>query len=207
MIHLFSSIVPANEKNFDGKTWYCPHNSVLLNGILKIYKPGNIRMMKKILLFGTVLTIACFIFSCEDKECTQSMDNQAGFGFYTIADSIERDTSLSPVSVYGKTRPDTLLYDSSLGRSNVRLPLNPTKDFSHFVFSVDSLSDTIQINYTRELKFISHSCGFITDFHIQTVSTSQHHFDSVNVTNHTITQNENEEHFKIYLSPPDTTGQ
>lgn len=164
--------------------------------------------MKKYFAYGVIIALVVFVlFSCEENECDESLRNDAGFGFYTHLENEETDTTLPPLSVYAKTRPDSLLYDSAVSRRNVRLPLNPGKDFTHYIFVIDSLTDTLQINYTRELNLISQACGFITDFHISQVTTSHHHFDSIVVINNTITQNENEEHFKIYLSPPDTTGQ
>ena len=175
--------------------------------ILKFNKEGNFRLMKKILFYGVMIALVSFFFACEEKECDESLRNDAGFGFYTLQENEETDTTLPPLSVYAKNRPDSLLYDSAVSRRNVRLPLNPGKDFTHYVFVIDSMNDTIQINYTRELNLVSQACGFITDFNIKQVSTSHHHFDSIVVINKTITQNENEEHFKIYLSAPDTTGQ
>jgi hypothetical protein len=155
---------------------------------------------------AAVIAIVLQMLSCEKEECTQSLENDAGFGLYTFADTLERDTTLYPLSVYGEGHADSLLGDSAQTNA-LRLPLNPNKDFTKFIFKVGSQKDTLHINYIRELNFISHECGFITDYHIEKARVSAHIFDSVVVTQKTVTRNEDEEHFKIYLSPPDTLAQ
>ena len=186
---------------------YYPHNSLLLTGILKFNKPGNFRTMKKFLPFVFAITMAFSFFSCEEQECDQSLRNDAGFGFYTFDEGGETGAAIdTTLSIYAETRPDSLLYDSIANRSNARLPLDPTKDSSHFIFVIGPINDTVKIKYSRELNLISQSCGFITDFLIKKATASHHLIDSIKVTNKRITQNEDEEHFKIYFPPPDTTG-
>ncbi|MCF8335698.1 MAG: hypothetical protein K9H65_03755 [Bacteroidales bacterium] len=175
-----------------------------MTDILQINKKEDMRAMNKIFLYGIIITMVFSLISCEEEECDQSLRNDAGVGFYTFEENVETDTALPSISVYARNRPDSLLYDSIPGQTGVRLPLDPTKDFSEFIFAIDSLHDTLQIKYNRELNLISQPCGFITDFHIQEIKTPHHHFDSIVVINNRITQNENEEHFKIYFSPSDT---
>ncbi len=177
-----------------------------MTGILKFNKPGKFRTMKKFLPFVFAVTMAVSFFSCEEQECDQSLRNDAGFGFYTFEDDAETEAAIKTLSVYGELRPDSLLYDSSANRRNVRLPLDPNKDSSHFILVIGPINDTVKIKYSRELNLISQSCGFITDFLIKEATASHHLIDSIKVTNKRITQNENEEHFKIYFPPPDTTG-
>ena len=163
--------------------------------------------MKKYLPFVFAITIIFSFFSCEEQECDQSLQNDAGFGFYTFEDGAETEAAISTLSAYGEARSDSLLYDSSANRRNVRLPLDPTKDFSHFIFVIGPFNDTVKIHYSRELNLVSQACGFITDFVIKEAATTHHIIDSIVVSNKKITQNEDEEHFKIYFPPPDTTGQ
>mgnify|MGYP006304383573 CR=1 FL=1 len=163
--------------------------------------------MRKFFLSALLIAAACSFFSCEEQECDQSMNNNAGFGFYTFQDSAEAEAAISTLSVYAEARSDSLLYDSLLNRTNVRLPLDPSKDFSHFIFMMGPLNDTVKINYSRELNLVSQACGFITNFAINKATASHHLIDSIVVTNKEIKQNEDEQHFKIYFPPPDTTGQ
>ncbi|MFP4620884.1 MAG: DUF6452 family protein [Bacteroidales bacterium] len=163
--------------------------------------------MKKFFIFGFLIATACAFFSCEEEECDQSLRNDAGFGFYTFDEGAETDAAIdTTLSIYAETRPDSLLYDSLANRRNARLPLDPTKDSSHFIFVIGPFNDTVKIKYTRELNLISQSCGFITEFLIEEATASHHLIDSIKVTNKRITQNEDEEHFKIYFPPPDNTG-
>ena len=144
-----------------------------------------------------------FFLSCEEKDCTQNLNNPAGIGFYTHVNSSETDTVLSLLSVYGESKRDSFLYDSVANVSSLTVPLDPGKDFSRFIFEYDSISDTLQINYKRELTFISHACGFTTDYTVEGINSSNNRLDSVIVTNQIITRNQNEEHVKIYFSPAD----
>ncbi|MGM0532015.1 MAG: DUF6452 family protein [Bacteroidota bacterium] len=163
--------------------------------------------MRKFFLFALLIVAACSFFSCEEQECDQSMNNNAGVAFYTFQDDAEKEAAIKTLSVYAEARSDSLLYDSSANRRGVSLPLDPSKDFSHFIFVIGSWNDTVKINYSRELNLVSQACGFMTDFHIKEAKTTHHLIDSIVVTNKEITQNEDETHFKIYFPPPDTTGQ
>lgn len=163
--------------------------------------------MKKIFFPVAICAIVLHFLSCAKEECNRNISNDAGMGFYTFQDSIETMAGIKTLSLFGEARPDSLLYDSVQNATSVRLPLDPNKDFSHFVFRIASQQDTVKINYSRQLHFISQACGFIMDFHIQDIGTTHHLFDSVVMTEPNVTLNSDEEHIKIYLPPPDTTGQ
>jgi len=154
---------------------------------------------------GMIIGFIAVLFSCEEPECDKTLRNEAGFAFLTIRDSIETDTLIGTITVRGLAR-DSLLYDSSANRSTVYLPMDPSKDQARFIFQMGARPDTLQINYTRDERFISHACGFITRFRIQQATTTHNHFDSITTINPLVTLNENETHFNIYLSPADTSG-
>ena len=152
-----------------------------------------------------IIGFFALLFSCEDPECDQSLRNNANFTFLTIQDTIETDTVIDTLTVYGLAK-DSLLYDSSANRSGVSLPLDPSSDQVRFIFQIGSHPDTIQISYIRDERFISHACGFVTQFQIQQATTTHHHFDSITTVNPLVSLNENETHFNLYLSPADTSG-
>jgi len=162
--------------------------------------------MRKFLVPATILASIVLLFSCQEKECDQTLRNHAGVSFYSVQAGNPADSVLDTLIVYGITREDSLLYDSASNRASVFLPLDPSRDFSRFVFQFNSLADTIEINYKREEKFVSHACGFVTRFHIRQSTTTHNHFDSITTVNPIVTLNENETHFNIYLSPADTSG-
>lgn len=162
--------------------------------------------MRNFLIPALILACIALLFSCHEKECDQTLRNHAGFNFYTIEAGTPVDSLLDTFTVYGLTRADSLLYDSASNRSTVYLPLDPSRDVSRFIFQIDSLTDTVEISYEREEKFISHACGFITRFHIRQTLTTHNHFDSIATVNPLVTLNEDETHFNIYLSPADTSG-
>lgn len=161
--------------------------------------------MKKTITVFLAILLAAANTSCLEEECDQSLRNLAGFAFYTIEDGTRVDSVVPDLSVYSVSRPDTLLYDS-LDRAAVYLPLDPVSNQTRFVFVIDSVPDTVSIDYTREQEFVSHPCGFITRFQITRARVSDAHFDSVRTINPIVTLNENEEHFHLYLPPADTAA-
>jgi len=163
--------------------------------------------MKKIFFSAAICAIVLHFLSCAKEECNRNIINDAGMGFYTFQDSIETMAGIKTLSLFGSARSDSLLYDSVQNATSVRLPLDPNKGFSRFIFRIANQQDTVKINYFRHLNFISQACGFSMDFHMQDISTTNHLFDSVVMTEPHVTLNSNEEHIKIYLPPPDTTGQ
>lgn len=161
--------------------------------------------MKKTITVFLVILLATANTSCLEEECDQSLRNLAGFAFYTTEEGTLVDSVIPDLSVYSVSRPDTLLYDS-LDRAAVYLPLDPASNQTRFVFVVDSVPDTVSIEYTREQEFVSHACGFITRFQITQTRVSDFHFDSIKTINPSVTLNENEEHFHLYLPPADTAA-
>jgi len=152
-----------------------------------------------------IIVVAGWWSSCREEECDQTMENRARLSFYTVKDGSQVDSTIPNLVIYPETRPDSLLYDS-LDRSNVDLPLNPTHHISRFIFMIDSLADTLEIAYAREQVFVSHPCGFATNFQINKANISHQHFDSVKILNNRVDLNEDEEHINLYLSPPDTAA-
>ena len=156
-----------------------------------------------LLMFGLMLLL---IFSCREEECDQTLRTQVVFSFLTIQPEGPVDTALPVLTVYGETRKDSLLYDSASTIEQVSLPLDPSRDYSRFVFQTDSLSDTVELTYNRHQKFLSHECGFITEFEIQQAATTHHHFDSIAIVKPQVNINDNETHINIYLPAADTSG-
>ncbi len=97
----------------------------------------------------------------------------------------------------------------------VKLPLDPTENFSEFEFilnykvaNVTENSDKIKINYTRQNEFISKACGYKTNFLLNPNNTLQ--IDANNnalwllnteIVNPTINQDKKEDelHVKIFI--------
>jgi hypothetical protein len=161
--------------------------------------------MKKTITVFLVMLLAAATTSCLEEECDQSLRNLAGFGFYTLEEGARVDSTIPDLSVYAVEQPDTLLYDS-LDRETAYLPLDPTRNQTRFVFVIDSISDTVSIEYSREQIFVSQACGFTTRFQISQARVTNAHFDSITTINPSVTLNENEEHFHLYLSPADTAA-
>lgn len=160
--------------------------------------------MRKLLI--PILALVLLATSaCEEKECDQTFNHQAGVGLYTIQDSLAVDSLPSNITIYGAARQDSLLYDSA-SVSSLLLPLDPSRNHSRFILKINALADTLELHYTREQKFVSHNCGFTTEFTLEEASATFHHFDSLEIVKYTINPNEQEENIRLYLTPADTAG-
>ena len=113
-----------------------------------------------------LLCIAFGLSSCQPQEICDNHDLPfLVVRFKTIQSSITSDTIISGVTLYGirEGKADSLLYDS-LSLSRMELPLDPSHNYSNFVFSVYDLTDTLTIVHTNDIYLISYSCGFATRF-------------------------------------------
>ena len=156
-------------------------------------------MRIKVLTFIILLFPVVFLESCEDEPCDKNLDSFVGIDFLTInEESATEDSSLSYLSLYAISRPDSLLYDSTQNVTGILLPLSPKSDQSTFVFMIDSLNDTLEFRYNRDFKLVSQDCGFQSVFEIESVSSTNHQIDFLSVIN-TNVQSSDATHLEIYL--------
>ncbi len=125
-----------------------------------------------------------------------------------IASNITADTAL-PKAIF------TAITDSG-NRSVIyiapsayfTISLSPAADSCKWAFIADSASlktgasfDTMSFFYKRKLQFLSNACGYTDFYSIDSVHTTQHHVDSVIITNTSVTNDVNTKHLKIYMHP------
>jgi hypothetical protein len=149
--------------------------------------------MKSKILIPLVIIIP-LLFSCKDKPCDVNTSSLLQVGFYAYPRKSSLPDILDTLSIYGMGKTGYFLYkDSSV--SSLYLPLSMNMNSSSFVIwnkfkrngNYDSLPDTLTLNYNRHLQYISKECGFATIFNITNVNVTRHFFDSLSVTNSTVT--------------------
>lgn len=91
------------------------------------------------------------------------------------------DSTLSALStrvtVQGYQNDSVWVEDESLTYFN--LPLDHTTEEAVFVLLLDSVADTLVINYNSKLVYESMESGFYTEHHIQSLRSTAHKIDSI----------------------------
>ena len=141
-------------------------------------------------IFLLLVIIIPLLFSCKESSCDLNTSSQLQIGFYTLRKVSSLPDTLDTLSIYGIGKEGHLLYKDSSVVSSFFLPLSMNRDSSSFVInSKGKTLDTLSVNYTRHLQLISKECGFATIFEITKVNVSKHFFDSLSVTNTTVSTN------------------
>ena len=84
------------------------------------------------------------------------------------------------------------------------LSLSSVADTCLWLFTTDSLKyavDTLSFYYRRQLTFLSNACGYTCFYNLDSVHTTRHNIDSAFIITHSVTNNVNPTHLKIYIHP------
>lgn len=149
------------------------------------------------------LFILLFFASCATQEvCNDDNNSYLVVRFKTLEDESIQDTALTDMSIYGirEGREDSLLYNS-FTMSKAQLPLDPNKDFSHFVLSNGLRSDTLLLSHSSEVYLINYSCGFASRFTMEDYRPSGNWMIDMDLRNANIDAEleQDEEHLWIYF--------
>ena len=156
----------------------------------------NYSLWKVSILFIVIL------YSCNAEDFCLSNQHAVQTGLYSY-NSVpnDKDTTLTDVSIYGVGKTDSIYESVSLQKAF--LPLSFLNDTTQFVIFLTQLkSDTIKFVYRKELNFISGDCGYIFDFHLDTVlfsSSAYRIIDSVSIAYSEVKYGEDIENVKIYI--------
>ena len=145
--------------------------------------------MKHIFQFLILLFIAAACKEVFDRP-PQSLVQVGLYG-------IDTQTALSTlVSIHGLNQDSVWIDGESL--SVFQLPLDQSGQ-AIFVLLMDSVADTITINYSSELAYESMESGFYTTHNIQSFSNTWNKIDSVSVTD-TVVISTWHENIQLYLN-------
>ncbi|WP_143304607.1 DUF6452 family protein [Chitinophaga vietnamensis] len=146
----------------------------------------------------SVALLAGFI-ACENetKVCDQTLRTDTHIVFRRDSLGKVWDTTMPKVTTLALNR-DTILKVQRT--SAIFLPLSPIADTARFVVKVDSalVADTLTFRYKRQPHFISPGCGFGTYFMLDTVISTRHTVDSVQILQKSVTSS-NDTHLYLYF--------
>ena len=114
-------------------------------------------MELRIVILHALISIA--LIACEsDAPCSENVISRVNAGLYTIVDDDEFEFTAGELSIYGISRPDSVLQGSNVKYFD--FPLSMNAESSSFILTADAMTDTLELFYTSKLAFISTQCGF-----------------------------------------------
>ncbi|MFV0521993.1 MAG: DUF6452 family protein [Mangrovibacterium sp.] len=146
--------------------------------------------------------ILSFIFSlCVLAACEEVYDippqSQMQINFYNYDTEEAQQVLLSVKGVDNDS-----IWTSGTTTSSFVLPLGNSGS-DNFVMLIDSIADTLQVNYTTELDYESMATGFYYNYNIQSVRGTKHKTDSIALID-TVVIDLAHENIQIFLN--DSTG-
>ena len=152
--------------------------------------------MKKLFLISLLMFAG--LVSCErDDICIDDITPHLIIRFYDATDTT-LVKSVTQLSV--KMLDIEANYISNSTTDSIALPLISSADFTKFVITNESNSDTITINYTPEAVFVGRSCGYKSIFNnldLQVTDDGENWIQSFNIISQQI-ENETSAHVKIF---------
>lgn len=152
--------------------------------------------MKK--LFLLLLFIFAGLSGCErDDICIDDITPHLVIRFYDVTDTT-LVKSVDQLSV--KILEIDANYISNSTTDSIAIPLISSANFTKFVLTNESNSDTITLNYTPEAVFVGRSCGYKSIFNnldLLVTDDGENWIQSFNIISQQI-ENETSAHVKIF---------
>ncbi len=119
--------------------------------------------------------------------------------------ALEQTSSISFDSIFlHYNNLEDTLYTNNIVPEGINIPLKLDADTTTINFDVkytDSatiVSDILSIIYNSEIKVNNLECGFITEFNLNTVTSTLNNVDSINIDHYKV-NSEIKDHVKIYF--------
>ena len=150
-----------------------------------------------VLLFSILLNYSC----TSDETCTQTKYVKLTTNFYHVhyndTTKIYTTSTLSvdSLTVQGLKLDtltgqyhlvDSILYNNQKKVSSINLPLNNSSTQSKFRIRFNAIVDTLTIYHTNFNDYLSLECGCIKTHSIDTVITTHHYIDSIQIKIHDV---------------------
>ena len=143
------------------------------------------------------LMVAIGLSACAASEICLS--NQHAVQVHFISYYTKKDTTIEKVSMYGLGRTDSIYSSEKL--SEVFLPLSFDNDpgSTAFVLKTATASDTLLFNHQKELDFISGECGYVFQFSLDSMKSTDNTIDSISIVYPTIKYGEDVQNVELYI--------
>jgi hypothetical protein len=147
-----------------------------------------------------------------DEQCRTNKDVEMGIGFYhVVIDDSTKIITLSSLSIDSLTikglkydslnlkyfYADSIPYNNSKSISKIYLPLHKFNVESKYEVTFNQTRDTITVLHENIDDYLSLVCGCMIIHNIDTVLTTNHFLDSIQIINHNVNTN-NVENIHFY---------
>ena len=147
--------------------------------------------------FVILVLIFIGIPACESEgPCTENVVSRVNAGFYTLIDGTETAVTVSLLSMYGSSRPDSVIRKINVTKFDFPMSMHETSSF--FVVTADTITDTLEVHYSNKLELISWECGFTNQFEILSTVFTENFIDSIAIVK-PFADLSDEENFKIFI--------
>jgi Family of unknown function (DUF6452) len=134
-----------------------------------------------------VASLVLFMASCSVQPCYEETDPSmnvflltSGTGETAVADSL---------IVLGISPTDTIEFVDSRESASFSVTLDPSADQSIFLITLNGISDTAVISYTREPHLVSPECGYTIVSMITGLMTTHNIIDTLMIENNNVNLN------------------
>ena len=177
----------------------------LILKLLNKVKQGSCSRCNKLSLCAIVLGTLLCLSSCINERCVKGPSSALRLQLYT-KDSQGADSLLNNVQIMYRTRVSDGSWPQFTARgvgSILSLPINRAEEQTSYVFAAfnaDSMVwlDTLSIQYSRNLTFLSESCGFEYFFQIGALQSKLFVIDSA-ILVRTLADTTTQPNVKIYF--------
>lgn len=130
-----------------------------------------------LILFLTVLLP--LLSGCSTESCDEPTDSLVNMTLQFTEESAP--SVLDSISLFGLDIPE-LLYDTT-STNKVLLPLNAALQNVTFIIRKGSVLDTVGLEYTSSVRFISKSCGYTFYYNIERISFTTNSIKNILIIN------------------------
>jgi len=143
--------------------------------------------LRSILSFSAVTVLALGLASCSVQPCYEDTDPlmnalllTSGTGETAKADSLR---------IRGVTPTDTIEFIDDKAISVFSVPLDPSEDYSLFFITLNGVSDTAVVYYSRLPHLVSPECGYTFISEITGLRTTHNIIDTLIIENKSVNLN------------------
>ena len=141
------------------------------------------------------ISLALVNQSCSQEGCDLDTEVYMHAGFYETGsgDQINVDS----LTIYGLGMSDSLIYSMAKVKS-VNLPLKPTVSSCSFIIINGNRTDTVELIYEPEIRFLSSACGYIYLYELEEVNFTRNDINIILIENKTVNPGD-EENIQIFF--------
>jgi hypothetical protein len=157
-------------------------------------------MVKSIFKFVALIVFCGIAFiSCnKNKLCLKYATITGAINFTRLTDSnkVVDSSLISAICVY----PSVLLEVRNFKTNRIKFLINSNQDSCTFYFKTDTLSllsDTIDLNYTHTLNFVSKECGYNYFYSLKNIKSTNNIIKKISISDSLINDNANKKNITI----------